>query len=121
MGKRQEKAAKIRRIKDISFKDGRLVPAREIKSRARQYEEGGIEPKPGRRGRQKGYRPKCKKCGEVGHLARTCKKEDDVKPGRKGRKKGYRPKCKKCGETGHFAKTCKKEDGAIMREWLFDE
>jgi hypothetical protein len=76
-----QKEAKLKRIREISFEGGKLIPATQIKERARQYEERSKEPPvpmaleviKKKRGRRKGQRHKCKKCGKLGHLAKTCK------------------------------------------------
>ena len=64
-----------------------------------------------RRGRRKGQKARCSKCGGEGHDAKTCTVGTSPEPIQKvttgrGRRKGQKARCRKCGGEGHYAKTC---------------
>ena len=63
------------------------------------------------RGRRKGQKARCSKCGGEGHYAKTCTVGSSPEPIQKvisgrGRRKGQKARCSKCGGEGHYAKTC---------------
>ncbi len=73
---------------------------------------GSLEAKQARgRGRRKGQKARCSKCGGEGHYAKTCSVGSSIEPiqkvpTRRGRRKGQKARCSKCGGEGHYAKTC---------------
>jgi hypothetical protein len=73
---------------------------------------GSLEAKQARgRGRRKGQKARCSKCGGEGHYAKTCSVGSAIEPiqkvpTRRGRRKGQKARCSKCGGEGHYAKTC---------------
>ncbi|MEC8869076.1 MAG: hypothetical protein VX511_00435, partial [Candidatus Thermoplasmatota archaeon] len=73
---------------------------------------GSLEAKQARgRGRRKGQKARCSKCGGKGHYAKTCSVGSSIEPiqkvpTRRGRRKGQKARCSKCGGEGHYAKTC---------------
>ena len=58
------------------------------------------------------FKGRCRICGEIGHKAKQCDKNQNKK--KKGKFDKSKIKCFKCGQMGHFASECQKSAKAEM-------